>query len=121
VNEILITCPKCAAAEPIKIVWSNGTPDVFYMPNGDPGYPGDPGGIEEIVADCACWPEEVYDDAQAMQFLDNIIGAWSAFQIEAEARDMEQLYRDEEAAEASIVINPVTGWAQDAPRDEDAS
>ena len=25
---------------------TSGTPDVYYLPNGDPGYPGDPGEFE---------------------------------------------------------------------------
>lgn len=30
----------------IDYTWSPGTPDVYYLPNGDPGYPGDPEELE---------------------------------------------------------------------------
>ena len=36
------------------------TPDVWYLPNGDPGYPGDPGGVE--IQDIKLHNITVYDD-----------------------------------------------------------
>lgn len=34
----------------IRGVFTKGTPDVFYLKNGDPGHPGDPDEVEDIEA-----------------------------------------------------------------------
>jgi len=47
--------------------YSPGTPDVFYLPNGDPGYPGDPAELD--ITRISLWgvdvtrsiPDEVYE------------------------------------------------------------
>ena len=88
-NELLITCPKCFAAEPIKVVWSNGSPGMHTMPNGDPGYPGEPGGIEAIEADCSCWPDSWWDEPNTEVLLEALIGAFQAFAYDAQAEDFE--------------------------------
>ena len=36
----------------IQYSYSPGTPDVQYLPNGDPGYPGDPPEIEITLVTC---------------------------------------------------------------------
>jgi len=38
-----VLCSACGASWPlVEPLYFEGTPDVRYLPNGDPGYPGDP-------------------------------------------------------------------------------
>ena len=87
--ELQITCPKCRASEPITIAWSNPTSGVHTMPNGDPGYPGDSGGIEEIKAGCGCWPDEVNEEDNDL--LEKLIDAWMEWQYIEEAAMWESM------------------------------
>lgn len=54
----VITCPICGSGL-IRIAFTPGTPDVRYLPNGDPGYPGDPSMIEGVEGSCNCWTPEL--------------------------------------------------------------
>jgi hypothetical protein len=55
----------------VKYTYSPGTPDVMYLPNGDPGYPGDP--PECVIASCrlilAANPT-IYINLESIGFLD---------------------------------------------------
>ena len=42
------TVPQDDVEFNIEFSYSPGTPDVWYLPNGDPGYPGDPAEIDII-------------------------------------------------------------------------
>lgn len=42
-----VECPDCGDLMPmVEGIYDPGTPDVYYLRNGDPGYPGDPPSVE---------------------------------------------------------------------------
>ena len=47
----------------VRGVYTKGTPDVFYLRNGDPGHPGDPAEVEDIEATDEDGNEVELDDA----------------------------------------------------------
>lgn len=47
----------------VRGVFTKGTPDVFYLKNGDPGHPGDPADVEDIEAVDEDGKEVELDDA----------------------------------------------------------
>lgn len=76
--KIQITCPKCYEAL-ITIGYSPPTPGVHTMPNGDPGYPGDPAEVTVEEATCDCWPDEAFDEESTCDLFDHLVGSFLAF------------------------------------------
>lgn len=57
--------------------------------------PGEPGGIEDVEAECSCWPDGWWDNAEIGQMLEALVGAWQSFGYAAEAKEMEALYKED--------------------------
>ena len=76
------------------VKYTPGTPDVMYLSNGDPGYPGDPAELEVLSATC-----NGVDISKAFRFEEDPFydilceKAWEA--IEAEAEDAAEAYASE--------------------------
>lgn len=50
----LNNCPFCGENTTVEFDYSPPTPDVYYLPNGDPGYPGDPEEFDFLSLSCSC-------------------------------------------------------------------
>lgn len=53
-------CPNCE--HEITFTYMPATPDVFYLRNGDPGYPGDPAEVDGPETCPSCGEELALDD-----------------------------------------------------------
>ncbi len=58
--------------------YSPGTPDVWYLPNGDPGYPGDPAELE-------------------------ILHCWITFPHQTEAIDLREAVEDNDSLQQQVI------------------
>lgn len=87
----------------IEFDYTPGTPDVFYMRNGDPGYPGDPAEVENVEIIAAGFHEITFCNGIKLTIAPKTnIGEWlsdgSMLQIEESLyEDGERILADREA------------------------
>ena len=84
--KIILDCGDLGEQEAeIEYTYTPGTPDVMYMPNGDPGYPGDPPEFE--ITSLKVFGVEIPTHMLSDQALDMIyddVCAWEAENVYGE-------------------------------------
>ena len=88
-----LDCPFCGEKTTLEFNYSPPTPDVWYLPNGDPGYPGDPEEFEFLSLSCKCTDLDKLNEEPT--YYDKLIEALSdQYEGQEEPLDFDEHYYD---------------------------